>query len=176
MSIPAVLWKLASPYDAYVSHVARLNEAIDRIRYFSDMALGYEAGLQSSIRMVPRVTDAEERARRFREKLAADAAQMSDEEFESFIADLGGGSVAEVEASRARAVSRLSHTTRGLEEYFGIAGRELTILERRSYNPARPDVARQLQANGLPATTLAEYRHLLHELGVRVGRSASTPR
>ncbi len=172
MSLSAVLWKFASPYDAYVSHAARLNEAIERIRYFSDRALGYEAGLQSSVRMVPRAIAAEERAQRFREQLASSAANMSDEEFEAFIADLGGGSVAEVETSRAQAVSRLSHTTRGLEEYFAIAGHELATLERRGYNPRRPDVARQLEANALPATTLAEYRALLHQLGLKVGRSA----
>lgn len=170
MSLAAVLWKLASPYDAYVSHVARLNEAIERIRLSTDRALGYEAGLQSSIRMVPRAVAAEERAQRFRDQLAASAASMTDEEFESFIADLGGGEVAEVVESRARAVSRLSHTARGLEEYFAIAGRELATLERRGYNPHRPDVARQLEANGLPQTALAEYRALLHQLGLKVGR------
>jgi len=173
MSLSAVVWKLASPYDAYVSHVARLNEAIERIRYFSELALGYEAGLQSSVRMVPRVTDAEERAQRFRTELGQSAAQLSDEAFEAFIADLGGGSVAEVEANRALTVSRLSHTTRGLAEYFAIAGQELATLERRGYDPSRADVARQLQANRLPATTLADYRHLLHEMGRRVGRSVN---
>jgi hypothetical protein len=173
MTISAALWKLASPYDAYVSHVARLNEAIGRIRYFSELALGYEAGLQSSIRMVPRVADAEERAQRFRTELGQSAEQMTDEEFEAFLADLGGGSVAEVEANRARAVSRLSHTTRGLAEYFAIAGQEMATLERRGFNPSRTDVARQLQANRLPPTTVADYRHLLHEMGKKVGRSVN---
>jgi len=173
MSIPAVLWKLASPYDAYVSHIARLTEAIEHIRYFSEMALGYEAGLQSSVRMVPRVADAEERAQRFRAEVGRSAEQMSDEEFEAFLADLGGGQVAEVEANRAAAVTRLSHTTRGLAEYFAIAGRELSTLERRGYDPRRADIARQLQANRLPPTTVADYRRLLHEMGKRVGRPVS---
>ncbi|MCK6563247.1 MAG: hypothetical protein L6Q80_00685 [Dehalococcoidia bacterium] len=172
MSLSAIAWKLASPYDAYVSHVARLNEAVDRIRYFIDRALGYEAGLQSSIRMVPSAVAAGERAQRFRETLASSAASMTDEEFESFIADLGGGKVAEVEASRAQTVSRLTHTARGLEEYFAIAGRELATLERRGYNPHRPDVARQLEANRLPQTTVAEFRKELHQLGLKVGRPA----
>jgi hypothetical protein len=97
---------------------------------------------------------------------------MSDVEFEEFLAHLGGGSVAEVETSRAQAVTRLGHTTRGLEEYFAIAGRELSLLEARGYSPNRPDVARQLRENHLPATTVAEYRSLLHQLGARVGRKA----
>ena len=172
MPLSSVVWRLASPYDAYVSHVARLNEAIDRLRYFTDVALGYETGLHSSIRMVPGATDAEARAARFREQLATVAGQMSDEEFEEFIANLGGGKVAEVETNRAQAVSRLSTTTRGLEEYFAIAGSELATLERRGFNPARADVGRQLDANHLPRLTVAEYRHLLHELGRKVGRPA----
>ena len=53
MAVTSLLWKLASPYDAYVSHVARLNEAFSRVRYSSERALGYEAGLQSSVRFVP---------------------------------------------------------------------------------------------------------------------------
>jgi hypothetical protein len=78
--------------------------------------------------------------------------------------------VAEVETNRARAVSRMGFTTRGLEEYFAIAGQELAILEQRGYNPGRPDVARQLRDNHLPSTTLAEYRRTLHELGAKVGQ------
>ena len=50
-----------------------------------------------------------------------------------------------------------------------MAGHELTLLEKRGYSPARGDIARQLRENHLPPTTLAEYRHLLHELGSRVG-------
>jgi hypothetical protein len=170
MSVSTLVWKLASPYDAYVSHVARLQNAIERIRYYSDRALGYEAGLQSSMRIVPGGVDAGARAQRFRQQLSSAAAQMTDEEFEAFIADLGGGTVAEVESNRAQTVSRMSHTTRGLEEYFGIAGHELAILEQRGYNPRRPDVARQLRENHLPETSLADLRHQLHELGARVGQ------
>jgi hypothetical protein len=122
------------------------------------------------VRLVPREPNADERARRFRQQLGAAAGQMSDEEFEDFLAHLGGGSVADVEADRAKAVMRLSHTTRGLEEYFAIAARELSTLEGRGYNPGRPDVARQLRENHLPARSLEEYRHLLHDMGSRVGQ------
>jgi hypothetical protein len=170
MALSTLVWKLASPYDAYVSHVARLNHAIERVRFFSERALGYEAGLQSSVRLVPGQVDPAERARGFREQLGSAAANMSDEEFEDFVAHLGGGGTANVEADRAQAVSRLSSTTRGLEEYFAIAGKELSLLEQRGYNPSRPDVARQLRDNHLPATGVAEYRHTLHELGNRVGQ------
>ncbi len=169
MAVPSLIWRLASPYDAYVSHVVQLNHAIDRIRSLSEMALGYEAGLKGSVRLVPGEGDAATRASRFREQLGAAAAKMTDEEFEEFVAMLGGGGVANVEDNRANAVSRLSTTTRGLEEYFGIAGFELSTLEKRGYSPARTDIARQLRENHLPPTTLAEYRHLLHELGSRVG-------
>jgi len=172
MALNALVWKLASPYDAYVSHVARLDAAIERVRYFSERAQGYEAGLQSSGRMVAGAEDPAGRTRRFREQLGAAAAKMTDEEFEDFVAHLGGGSTANVEADRANAASRLSTTTRGLEEYFAMAGQELAVLEKRGYNPGRPDVARQLRDNHLPATTLAEYRHLLHELGSRAGQMA----
>lgn len=176
MGVSTLVWKLASPYDAYVSHVARLTEAIERIRYLSERALGYEAGLQGSVRIIPGAPDASARAARFREQLTAAAAGKTDEEFEEFIGMLGGGDVAEVESNRARTVSRLSHTTRGLEEYFAIAGRELALLERRGYNPGRPDIARQLRENHLPPTTLADYRRLVHELGVRVGQRAAAAR
>ena len=169
MALKSIVWKLASPYDAYVSHVIRLNQAMDRIRYFTELALGYEAGLQSSVRFVPAASDPVARAQRFREQLGAAAANMTDEEFEEFVAHLGGGSVANVEANRATTVSRLSTTTRGFEEYFAIAGQELALLEARGYNPGRAYVARQLRENKLPATTLAEYRRALHELGAKVG-------
>ena len=53
MALSTLVWKLASPYDAYVSHVARLEDALERLRYFSERALAYEAGLQSSVRLVP---------------------------------------------------------------------------------------------------------------------------
>ena len=172
MAVTSVLWKLASPYDAYVSHVSRLNEAISRVRYFSERALGYEAGLQGSVRLIPGQGDTVARAQRFRVQMGEAAKRMSDEEFEDFLAHLGGGSTAEVEADRAQAFSRMGHSTRGLEEYFAAAGRELALLEGRGYSPGRPDVARQLRDNELPLTTVAEYRHLLHELGARVGQKA----
>lgn len=174
MSISTLVWRFASPYDAYVSHVAKLNVAIDRIRYFSGLALGLEAGLQSSIRVVPAAPDAAARAQRFREQLGAAATHMSDEEFEDFVAHLGGGAVAEVESNRAQAVSKLSNTARGIEEYFAMAGHELAMLEQRGYNPGRSDVARQLRENHLPATTLAEYRRALRELGAKVGRKGAS--
>ncbi len=172
MALRSVVWKLASPYDAYVSHVAKLNQAMDRIRYFTEIALAYEAGLQSSVRFGTASSDPAARTERFREQLGAAAEQMSDEEFEEFVAHLGGGTTANVEANRAKAVSRLSSATRGLEEYFSIAGQELALLESRGYNPGRPDVARQLRENHLPPTTLADYRHTLHELGAKVGLKA----
>jgi len=168
MALRTLVWKLASPYDAYLSHVSTLQDAIDRIRYHSDRALGYEAGLQGSIRIGPGEPDPAARAQRFREQLGAAAAEMTDDEFEGFIAHLGGGSAAVFESNRAQTVSRMNQTMRIIEEYFGVAGRELAVLESRGYNPHRRDVARQLRANGLPATTLAEYRHQLHELGLRV--------
>lgn len=170
MPLTAVLWRLASPYDAFVNHVGRLNEAIERIRYFTDMALAYEAGLHGSVRFMPGGEAAQERVQRFRERIGSAAAEMTDEQFEEFIAHLGGGQAAEVEADRARTVSRLGTATRGLEEYFAMAGHELAVLEQRGFNPLRPDVARQLRANGLPAIDIAGYRHALHELGTQVGR------
>ena len=172
MALSSVLWKLASPYDAYVSHVARLNEAISRVRYFSERALGFEAGLAGSVRLVPGQVDPVARAQRFRQQMGEAAERMSDVEFEDFLAHLGGGTVADVEADRAQAFSRMGHSTRGLEEYFASAGRELATLEARGYAPGRPDVARQLRDNELPLTTVAEYRRLLHELGARVGQKA----
>lgn len=176
MALTSVVWRLASPYDAFVSHVAQLENAIERINQLSEMAMGYEAGLRSSVRMVPALADAEARAATFREQLASAASEMTDEEFEQFIADLGGGHVADVESDRAKAASRMSAATRGLEEYFGIAGHELTVLEKRGYDPGRREVARQLEQNGLPQRDLGEYRALLHDLGRRVGRKVGTGR
>jgi hypothetical protein len=168
-----LVWKLASPYDAYISHVSRLNDAIERIRYLSGVAQGYEAGLQSSVRVGAGDVSSADRAARFRSQLGAAAQSMSDDEFEAFIAMLGGGDVASVESNRARAADRMQSTTLGLEQHFGVAGQELATLEKRGYNPGRADVARQLRENGLPATDLSQYRHLLHELGMRVARAAS---
>ncbi len=172
MALSTLIWKLASPYDAYISHVIQLNTAIERIRYFSDRALRYEAGLHGSVRIVPVQQDPYVRVQRFREQLGAAAEQMSDEEFEAFITDLGGGAAANVEADRAKALSRMTHHERGLEEYFAIAARELLVLEQRGYNPGRMDVGRQLRENDLPATTVSEYRHILHTLGMKVGKKA----
>ncbi len=173
MSLSTLAWKLASPYDAYVSHVGKLESALERVRSLSERALGYEAGLHASLRLVPGAVDGVARRERLREQLGSAAAEMSDEEFEEFLVQLGGGSVAEVESNRAQAVSRLSHTARGLEEYLTLAARELAILERRGYNPSRPDVARQLRDNHLPATTIAEYRRELRDLGALVAQKIS---
>jgi hypothetical protein len=167
----SLVWRFASPYDAYIAHVARLHHSVSEIRYAAERALAYEAGLSGSLRVAPGEQDAEARVQRFRESIGAAAAQMSDEQFEDFVAHLGGGQAAEVEADRARAVARLGHTTRGLQDRFAIAGQELAVLERRGYNPRRPDVARQLKANGLAPMTVAEYRHELHELGVKLGKA-----
>src|SRR5512146_677212 len=82
MAVSTLLWKLASPYDAYVSHVARLEHAIDRLGYLSERALGFQAGLQGSVRLVPGAPDPGARAERFRAQLGQAASQMSDEEFE----------------------------------------------------------------------------------------------
>lgn len=169
MAMRTLLWRLVSPYDAYISHVARLNGAIDRLRYLSDVARRYQAGMEGSGAIGGTGADATERARVFRARLGAAAASMTDEQFEEFLAMLGGGRVADAESNRARASERLSSTTRGLEEYFAIAGHELATLEKRGYDPRRADVARQLRENRLPPTTLAEYRHILHELGLRAG-------
>ena len=171
MARKSLAWKLASPYDAYVSHVLRLNHAIERIRDLSSRALGYEVGLSASVRLVPGSMDPVARAKSFRERLGQAAGSMTDAQFEEFLAHLGGGGTAEVEANRATAVSRLSYTTRGLEDFFAIAGHELLLLEQRGYNPSRPDVARQLRENRIAPVTLSEYRHELHELGTKVGRT-----
>lgn len=167
----ALLWKLASPYDAYVSHVGTLNDAIERIRSLSRMAEGYEAGLQGSGGAASASGDAARAARvaRFRSQLGDAASRMSDVEFEDFISHLGGGDVADIEANRAAATSRMGFMQRGIEEYFAIAGRELALLEKRGYNPGRGDVARQLRENKLPITTVSEFRTILHDLGAKVG-------
>jgi hypothetical protein len=120
MAISSLLYKLASPYDAYVSHVSDLHGAIGRIRSMSERALGYEAGLQSSVRLVPGGLPADERVQMFRRKLGDAADSMSDEQFEDFLSHVGGGEVANVEADRAQTVARMSRTTRGIEEYFAI--------------------------------------------------------
>lgn len=172
MGISSLLYKLASPYDAYIAHVSELNQALGRLRYMSERALGLEAGLHSSVRLVPGGEDRAARAQRFREQLGEAAASMSDEQFEDFLAHLGGGEAANVEANRARVVDRMSTATRGFEEYFAIAGRALATLEERGYNPSRPDIARQLRDNKLPTHTVADYRRILHELGAQVGVKA----
>ncbi|MCC7366236.1 MAG: hypothetical protein IT303_17905 [Dehalococcoidia bacterium] len=168
MALGTVFWKLASPYDAYVSHVSRLNEAIDRIKYFTELTARQQAGIEASVRVGSgEAPDAAARAQLFRERISANAKRMSDEEFEDFIAVLGGGEAATVESARERALDRLGHATRGLEQYFTIAGQALATLEKRGYSPSRPDVARQLRENGLPQATLADYRHQLRDLGAR---------
>ncbi len=172
MSVRTLVWKLASPYDAYISHVSQLNDAISRIRTLSGATLAYEAGLQSSVRLVPNEQQAEDRAARFKEQLGEAAGNMSEQEFEDFITHIGGGEVATVEADRAQAVERMGFARRGLQEYFKIAGQELSTLAGRGYDPNRPDVRRQLEANHLPASTVDEYRHLLGELGSKVGQRA----
>lgn len=172
-AVKTLAWKLASPYDAYVSHVVQLHHALERIRQLSEQALAYEAGLKGSVRFVPGSTDAALRIQNLRSRLGQAAASMTDEQFEDFLAHLGGGASAEVEADRAKTVSRLSTTTRGLEEYFATAAHELAVLEERGYNPQRPDVARQLRHNGLPQLSVAEYRRELHDLGGAVGMNVT---
>jgi hypothetical protein len=172
VSVRTLVWKLASPYDAYVSHVSQLNDAIDRIRALSGATLAYEAGLQGSVRLVPSERPAEERAGRFRERLGDAAASMSAEEFEEFISHIGGGEMATVEADRAKTVQRMGFARRGLQEYFKIAGQEMRTLAERGFDPRRGDVRRQLEANKLPDATVEEYRVLLSELGSKVGQRA----
>ena len=43
MSVTTLRWKLASPYDAYVSHVSRLEDAMTRIQQLADVAFVYDA-------------------------------------------------------------------------------------------------------------------------------------
>lgn len=167
-----MMWRLAPPYDAYVSHIVRLEAAFERIRVLSERAAGYEMGMRSSVRLSQGDSDVVERARRFRNQLGAASEAMSDDELESFLAELGGGHTADVERDRADIVSRMDHTTSGLQEYFATAGAALTILERRGYNSKRRDVARQLTANGVPARTLEEYHGALHELAATTGQAA----
>lgn len=169
MALANTLWKLASPYDAYVSHVARLQQSIDRIRYFEEAARRQQAGLEGTIRIGGNGQDSGARAARFRDQLASAANTMTDEQFEEFLAVVGGGETAPIEHDRARAEARRESTARGLEEYFAIAGQELALLEKRGYSPARPDVARQLRENGLPAATIADYRHQLREIAASGG-------
>ncbi|GAB4329606.1 MAG: hypothetical protein Kow0010_14100 [Dehalococcoidia bacterium] len=170
MSLPTLVWKLASPYDAYVSHVSRLEAALARLRFLSGQALGYETGLLGSVRVLPgEERPAEERADKFRARLAEAAEGMTDEQFEAFLAELGGGETARVEADRAQVSARLGTATRGLQEYFAVAAAELATLERRGYDPWRRDISRQLRDNGIVPRTIAEYRHELHELGRALG-------
>jgi hypothetical protein len=173
MGVRSLVWRLASPYDAYISHVSQLSSAIDRIRYLSEKTLAYEAGLHGSMRLVPGERSAEERAKQFREQLAAAAKEMSESDFEEFITHLGSGHLAAVESDRAQLVARMGTTRRGLEEYFAIAGQQIETLAERGYNPRRGDVRRQLEENGLPTSTVADYRHLLGELGSRVGQKVA---
>lgn len=173
MAVSSLLWKLASPYDAFVSHVSTLVEAIERIQHLSEMAVRYDAGLQGSVQVTSGGSAPEVRVQRFRERLGSAAASMSDEQFEDFISALGGGAAADVESNRAMTTSRRQSTQRGLEEYFGIAGRELALLEARGYNPTRADVARLLRENRLPPTNIPEFRRQLHDLGARVGIRAN---
>ncbi len=172
MPLPALLWRLVSPYDAYVSHVARLNDALGRIRHAVERAQGFEAGLQASGRVSETGSgeDTQARLQRFRLRLGTAAANLSDEQFETFITDLGGAGRADAEQDRAATQSRMSSMARGLEDHFADAGRQLAVLEARGYNPTRPDIARQLRENHLPATNLADYRHLLHTLGLKAGQ------
>jgi len=172
VSVRTLVWKLASPYDAYISHVSQLNDAIDRIRALSGATLAYEAGLQSSVRLVPNEQPATERAQRFRKQLDEARSTMSETEFENFITHIGGGEVATVEADRAQTVQRMGFARRGLQEYFKIAGQELRTLAGQGYDPKRPDVRRQLEANNLPNWTVEDYRRLLGELGAKVGQRA----
>lgn len=170
MSVRTVLWRLASPYDAYVAHVSRLQAAIGEIRYLVQRALGYEATLLGSVRLLPAVQDAAARAARFREQLSSAAGALTDDQFEEFIAHLGGGSTGAVESDRARTVERLTAVTASLERYFAGAAAELAVLEQRDYRPGRAGVSRALASNGLEPHTLADFRHILRDLGAQVGR------
>jgi len=169
-ALRSLIWRLASPYDAYLVHVSRLNEYLRRIEHLTEQALALEAGLLGSVRVVPSERRAEQRLAALREQLSRAAAEMTDEEFEQFVAHLGGGEPGKVEEDRQRMVARLESVSRHLEEYFRRAADELRTLERRRYDPRRRDVARELRENGLPPLTLAEYRHRLRDLGARVGK------
>lgn len=170
MSVRSVLWRLASPYDAYVAHVSTIEGAIEQIRYLVQRALAYEAGIQGSVRLIPGGAAAEARAASFRERVSQAATGMTDEQFEAFLTDLGGGASGDVEANRARAFERMTGVTAALERHFSTAARELATLEERDYKPASPALARMLRDNRLHARTIAEYRHLLRDLGAQVGQ------
>ncbi len=173
MSVRSALWTLASPYDAYVSHVSRLDAALEQIRYLVTRALAYEATLHGSVRLVPGKSDAAGRSARFRSQLSAAAVELTDDQFEEFIAQLGGGSAGEVETDRARALGRLTAVTEALERHFATAAVELGTLESRDYRPDRGGVARLLRENNLPGRSLAEYRHLLRDLAAQVGQKVA---
>ena len=168
MGIQSILYKLGSPYDAYVSHVSELNSALGRLHYLSERSLGYEAGLQSSVRLVPGGAAPKERAQRFRERLGQAAASMSDEEFEDFLSHLGGGEAASVEANRANVVDRMSSTARGLEDYFGIAGRALATLVRPMGLPKISGRAARAPRKELTRPSI--WLHIQFE-GIRLGGS-----
>ncbi|GBD24138.1 hypothetical protein HRbin29_01812 [bacterium HR29] len=169
MRLPGMLWRLAAPYDAYISHVSRLCRAVERIRALTDRALGYETGLLASVRLVPGEQDAAARAERFRSRLAA-AGEMSDAELDDLLAHLGGGTAATVEQDRAAVAARLGAVSRAIEAAFAEAVAALRLLEERGYDPRRPDVARQLRANRLPSRTTEEFRAELRVLGRLVGK------
>ncbi|MDW8047023.1 MAG: hypothetical protein RMK15_07075 [Chloroflexota bacterium] len=175
MRLPGFWWRLAAPYDAYIAHVSRLCRALERIRLLADRALGYEAGLVASVRMVPGAEDAEERAARLRARLAA-AQELSDAELDELLAHLGGGKAAEVERDRAVVAGRLGAVSRAIESAFAEAAAALAILEARRYDPRRRDVARQLRANRLPARTTDAFRAELRELGRLVGKRIAEQR
>lgn len=172
MPIPSLCWRLLSPYDAYVVHVARLHRALQRLQVLAERALGYETGLVASVRLVPGPPDVAARRERLRRELAA-ATAMSDAELDDLIAALGGGEAAEVEQDRASVAARLGAVARALEEAFAEAADALATLERRRYDPRRRDVLRQLRANGLPTWTVEEFGARLRELGRLVGRRAA---
>lgn len=173
MSVRSLLWRLASPYDAYIAHVSMLESALEQIRYLVQRALAYEAGIHGSVRLIPGGAAAEARAARFRERVSSAATGMTDEQFELFLADLGGGASGSVEEDRARAFERMTGVTAALERHLSTAARELTTLEERDYNPASPALARMLRDNGFPPRTVADYRHLLRDLGAQVGQRPS---
>lgn len=170
MTVRSALWRLASPYDAYIAHVSRLEDAVQGSQYLVQRALAYEAGLRGSVRIAPGSDTAEARAERFRAALAQAASGLSGQQFDAFLADLGGGATVDVEADRARTVERMTAITAAIARYFASAARELAVLESRGYSPAGAGVARLLRENHLPARSLAEYRQLLRELGSQVGQ------
>jgi len=170
-----ILWRLASPYDTYVSHVARLEDALTRIRVLNERADGYEMGLRSSVRHKPGESDAVSRAERFRGLLSDASETMEDEQLERFLAELGGGEAANVDQDRADIAVRLDHATEGMQEYFAVAGSALQTLEQRGYQPGRRDIARQLSSNSISPRSLAEYRDELHELARAAGHPEGAP-